>query len=100
MRRQARLDRVLGQQALRKRVQRSDRSGVKLLERGSAPGSNVFAPGAATTARCVALELLADPVAQLGPGLVGEGDRGDGAQLGPAARDERENATHQGGRLA
>ena len=45
------------------------------------------------------LELAADPVAELGAGLLGEGDGGDGPQLGPARRDQGHDPVDEGARL-
>ncbi len=71
------LDRVLREDALGERVQGPDGGPVKLLECPPASGA-----GRAVGVRfCVSLELLSQPVPQLGRGLVGKGDGGDRVQL-------------------
>ena len=71
-RRQAGLDRELEQDAPGEGVQRADRRMVEVVERGLAQR------------RAAGLvELGADAVAQLGSGLLGEGDGGDGVDGHP-----------------
>ncbi len=76
---------------MRERVQRGHRGPVELVERG--------------TRTCVArrgslLQRPADAVAQLGGGLLGEGDRGDLPHRYPGAGDQRGHAIDEGLRLA
>ena len=73
-RRQSDLDRELGEDALRKRVQGADRGRVETIERGLAPGAHdVGREGIVGPPP----KLPPDAIAQLGRGLVGERDGGD-----------------------
>ena len=73
-RREPGLDRVLGEEPLRERVQGGHRGAVELLERAAA----ARAPRRPCRRRAArSLERAADAVAQLGRGLLGERDRGD-----------------------
>jgi hypothetical protein len=84
--RQPRLDRMLGQDPLGERVQRGDRGGIHLLERGTERPSGVC--------RHLVLERMADAVTQFGGGLLGERDRRDLAH-GDARAHQRDDAVDQ-----
>ena len=74
------------QDALGERVQRADGGAVELVERGAAALAD---HGVAAGRRRPLLERAADPVAQLGAGLLGERDGGDRARSSAvAAGDE------------
>ncbi len=88
------LHRVLRQQPLRERVQRADRRPVELGHRLPA------AVGLRAVVLRPVLEGAAEAVAQLGPGLLGEGDGGDVAELDRSRRDEGDDAVNQRRRLA
>ena len=87
---------MLGQEPLGEGVQGADGGAVELVERDPAAVADLGA-GAGVG---LSLELLADPVAQLGGGLVGEGDGGDVGQLGGSARHQSHHPVDQRGRLA
>ena len=74
-------------------MQRADRSTVELVERGAA------AVGLARLGRGDFFEALTDAVAELGAGLLGEGDGGDVAQLDAVMVDvgghERDDAVDE-----
>ncbi len=93
-RRQPRLDRVLGEQALRERVQRADRGAVEVVERllRRVVLIRIGSPHL--------LELGAQPVAQFGARLLGERHRGDVAQPHAVVEHERLDPADQRGRLA
>ncbi len=105
--RQAGLDRELGQQPLRERVQGADRCRIEIVDRlrAALAHGHRLAGGASAL-----LELAPDAVTQLGRGLVGEGDGRDGAHRqgstrGPrlvrtVGRDELDDAPDQRLRLA
>ena len=84
-------DGVLGEEPLRERVQRRHRGAVELLEGELAARRR---DGSSVAARRL-LERPADPVAQLGRGLLGERDRGDLAHGHVAARDQRDHPVDQ-----
>ena len=72
-RRDAGLDGVLGEDALRERVQGADRGEVEPVERRLGALAHLVAGRVASGL----LEAVAQPVAQLGRGPLGEGDRRD-----------------------
>ena len=88
-RRQAGLDGELEQDAAGERVQRADRGVVEAVEGGL---TRVGSPGGSAS-------TLAQAVAQLGGGLLGERDGGDGVDR-HALVDEREDAPDERGGLA
>ena len=92
-RRQARLDRVLGQEPLGEGMEGADGGAVELVESGPAPGTGL--PVGVRLGPL--LQLAADAVAQLRPGLLGEGDGGDGPELGPARGHEGQDPVDQRG---
>ena len=86
------LDRVFGEQALGKRMERADGRAVELLQ-----GLAGAVPPVAVGVRlgCL-LQLGPNPIAQLGSRLLGEGDRRDTPELDVAAQHQRQDPLHQG----
>jgi hypothetical protein len=103
---EARLDRVLAEDALGEAVERPDRGAVEVVERGAAAGRPLGVGRAARAARGIGAvgqlggQRSADPVAQLGRCLLGEGDRGDRVERRSAAGDEPDDAVDERARLA
>ncbi len=89
------LNGVLGEQALRERMERADGGTVELFEGLSAP-LRLFV----RSALGCPFESGPDAVAQFGPGLFGEGDGRDAAEIGPTPEDECHHAPDEGGGLA
>ncbi len=98
--REARLERVLGEDALREAVQRGERRVVELLECLVATYALGRVDDPVGAAGGGSLELAANPVAQLRCGRLRERDRGQVAELQHAGSDERYDAVDERGRLA
>ena len=96
-RRQPGLDGVLGQQPLGEAVQRPDGGAVELVERRGHPPRHVVA---GRRLRLQVVEAAADPVAQLGRGLLGERDGGHVLEPCPTRGDQLDDAVDQGARLS
>ncbi len=95
----ARLDRVLAQDAPGEAVQRADGGAVEVVECGAAPlGPLLVAIGRGLGP--LAVEPLAYAVAQLGRGLLGEGDGGQLVKAGGARGDQAHDPVDQRPRLA
>ena len=88
-------DRELGEQAPGERVQGADRGVVELVEGGLELGmcEQVGAAGG------LGPQGFAEAVAEIGGGLLGEGDGGDGADVDTGA-NQLDDARHQARRLA
>jgi hypothetical protein len=92
-----RLHRVLGEEPLGERVEGADGGPVELAE-GVAAARRLLRRGGGVG--LPALQLSPHPVAQLGAGLLGEGDGGDLAESHRARSDEGDDPCHQRGGLA
>ena len=88
-------DRVFEQQALREGVQGADRGAVELVERPKPLLGGLILAGVGNEV----LESLAHPLAQLGGGLLGEGDRRDALERGPGI-DQGDHPGHEGSGLS
>ncbi len=93
---QAGLDRVLAEDPLGEAVERPDRGPVEVVERGPAARR----PAGVAAVRELGRQRPADPVAQLGRGLLGERDRGDRVEGRRAGRDQLDDPVDEGAGLA
>ncbi len=92
LRRELRLHRVLGEEPLGEGVQRADGGAVELRQRHPAALRLRHRRGGSGL---TLLERPAHTVAELGAGLLGEGDGGQVAQLHLARGDQRDHSAHR-----